>query len=119
MTDPEFGLKVNIEQKSGVDIVRLNGRVDATSSTKLEKELEKLIERGDKEIALDFRKVDYLSSAGMRLLLSGSKKLKKTGGNLTVFALQEEVMDIIKMAGFEKILSIYPDQDTLFDSLEK
>ena len=113
----DFGLKVNVEKKSGVDIVRLTGRIDATSATQLEKEIEKLIEQGDKEIALDFRKVNYLSSAGMRLLLSGSKKLKKGGGNLAIFCLQEEVMDIIKMAGFEKILRIYPDQDTMFDTL--
>ena len=55
---------------------------------------------------LDFTRIDYLSSAGLRILLSATKKLKEKKGTLILFSLQEEVLEIIKMAGFDKILHI-------------
>ena len=55
---------------------------------------------------LDFSGVDYLSSAGLRTLLSASQKLKSKKGMLVLFSLSGEVEEIIKMAGFERVLHI-------------
>ena len=70
---------------------------------------EKFIEltKSEAKVLVDFSKVDYLSSAGMRLLLSTTKKMKKNEGKLIFFSISDEVMEIIRMAGFERILSIY------------
>ncbi|MBI5273637.1 MAG: STAS domain-containing protein [Chlamydiales bacterium] len=101
-----MSLKISIEEKSGKKLLRIDGRLDATSSPLLEEKLKDLISHGSTHIAVDFAKLDYLSSAGMRLMLSNSKKLKAHHGNIAFFSINEDVMEIIKMAGFEKILTI-------------
>lgn len=103
-----MGLNIQEQEMSGVKVLRLEGRVDAISSVSLEKKLNDLIGHQHVRVTLDFTKVDYLSSAGMRLLLSMTKKFKHHNGVLALFAVHDDVMEIIRMAGFEKILYIYP-----------
>jgi anti-sigma B factor antagonist/stage II sporulation protein AA (anti-sigma F factor antagonist) len=101
-------LNVTVEEKEEKTIVHLDGRLDAISTPSLDKKLMELIrEKRKKEILLDFSHVEYLSSAGMRLLLSVTKQLKNDHGKLCSYALSEDVMEIIRMAGFERILNIY------------
>ena len=69
------------------------------------------------QLLLDFTDVDYLSSAGMRLLLSATKKLKAREGVLLLSGVGEEVMEIIKMAGFEKILAIFSSEKEALERL--
>ena len=105
-------MKIDVEERNGRIIVRCEGRLDASTSVQLENQLNSVIEKDTNKLYLDFNKIEYLSSAGMRLLLSCSKKLKDKGGKLTIFALHEDVMEIIRMAGFEQILEICPDEST-------
>ncbi|WP_194847489.1 STAS domain-containing protein [Candidatus Neptunochlamydia vexilliferae] len=104
------GLQIQIEDDQGALMVRLEGRLDAASAPVLERKLIEQIEKGKAKLVLDFAKVDYLSSAGMRLLLSTTKKLKGNGGGLHLCSVGEEVMEIIKMAGFERIIHIFPTE---------
>ncbi|NGX50898.1 MAG: Anti-sigma-B factor antagonist [Chlamydiae bacterium] len=104
------GLNITTESGPTATIVRIEGRLDAASAPLLERKLLKLSEEGSKNILLDFSQVNYLSSAGMRLLLSTTKKLKAMSGALHCCSVGEEVMEIIKMAGFERILHIFPTE---------
>lgn len=101
-----LGLRIELEEIEGRVILRLDGRLDAAGAPMLERKLSSLIEEGRIKLLLDFSKVDYLSSAGMRTLLSASKKVKAEKGLMVLFAVDEEVGEIIKMAGFERILHI-------------
>lgn len=108
------GLSIQIEEKKGKSIIRLEGRMDAANSPKLEAKLGELIKGGRTVFVLDFAKVDYLSSAGMRLLLAMTKQLSDTG-KFNLCSISEDVMEIIKMAGFERILSIYRTEQEALD----
>ncbi len=109
-----MGLEIVVEERGKQVILRLEGRVDATTSPILEKRIQSLIQESHKEQILDFSKVDYLSSAGLRVLISATKKLKVLQGRLVLFSVQEEVLEIIKMAGFERILTLCSlEQDAL------
>lgn len=99
-------LEILLEEIEGKAIVRVSGRLDAASSPILEKKINQLIGDERDVLLLDFSQVEYLSSAGMRLLLSATKRLKEKNGFLVLFSLGEEAMEIIKMAGFEHILNI-------------
>jgi len=101
------GLNVTVEKGANATIVRIEGRLDATFSPMLEKKIMEQILGGARNILLDFSQLNYLSSAGIRLLLSVTKKLKDLGGALYCCSLGEEVMEIIKMAGFEHIIHIF------------
>lgn len=68
------GLSIELEEIEHRVILRLDGRIDAASAPILERKLNSLVEEDHLYLLLDFSRVDYLSSAGMRVLLSVSKK---------------------------------------------
>jgi len=99
------GLHIDIEKIEDNIILRLEGRIDAATAPILEKKINSLVKE-KATILLDFGGVDYLSSAGMRLLLSETKKLKTSHGLLILFSVQDDVMEILKVAGFDRILNL-------------
>jgi len=103
-------LDITTEEKQGKIVIHVSGRLDASSAPILEEKMSEVIGGGNFHLLIDFSNVEYLASAGMRLMLSNSKKLKTENGSLLFCSISEDVMEIIKMAGFEKILSIYPTE---------
>lgn len=100
------GLQIELEEIEHRVILRISGRVDAASAPILERKINSLIEENHIHLLLDFNRVDYLSSAGMRVLLATLKNVKSKKGDLILFGVNEEVIDVIKMAGFDKIFRI-------------
>lgn len=84
--------------------VSLCGRLDTTTSPKLEVELNQSIS-GVEELILDFAGLDYLSSAGLRVLLSAQKVMNRQG-SMTVKNVNETIMEIFEVTGFVDILNI-------------
>lgn len=100
------------EDKQGdVLILHVKGRLDAISSPSAEKKVFDSINCGQYKLLLDFAGVEYLSSAGMRMLLSTTKKLKALSGKLVVCAITTNVMDVLKMSGFDHVLELAKSQD--------
>lgn len=112
------GLTVEIENVEGKCVMRLSGRLDAVTAPILEKKIEEQIGQDHRKILLEFSSVDYLSSAGMRLLLAATKKMKAKEGLLVLSSIVDDVMEIIKMAGFERILNIYSSEKEALDALK-
>ena len=110
-------METKVEEKGDVTVVHVEGRLDAASSPQLESRINAIIDAGHFKMILDFAGVDYLSSAGMRLMLSVSKKLKAVEGKLVACTINDEVMEVIKMAGFDRVLEIYPSVDESFSHL--
>jgi anti-anti-sigma factor len=104
-------MEAQVEEKGDVVVVRVQGRLDAASSPQLEKKLNSIIDSGHFKLILNLAGVDYLSSAGMRLILSIYKKLKSLEGKVVACNLSEDVMDVIKMAGFHQVLELYPSEE--------
>ena len=102
-----LGLEIKTEEIDGIIILRLNGRIDASSSSVLHDRLKLFHDETISVILLDFSNIDYLSSAGLRELLFFTKKFNEKKGRLGIFSVNEDVLEIIKLTGFEKILHIY------------
>ncbi len=100
-------VEVQKEKKGSVLVLRLKGRLDAITSSSTEKKIFDLIDSDSNKLLLDFNGVDYLSSAGMRILLSTTKKLKAEGGRLRLCCITNNVMDVLKMSGFDHVLDLY------------
>ena len=105
-----LGLEINIDEIDQRIILRLNGRLDAPSSAILEDRLNTLLKEKHKNVFLDFSDMDYLSSAGLRLLLSYTKKFHENQARLGIFSIMDNVLEIIKLTGFENILHIYKNE---------
>ncbi len=112
-----IGISIQIEEKDKKQVIRLEGRIDAACTPILEAKLEELLEAGHTKFVIDFTRVDYISSAGLRFLLSATKKAKAAQGMLNLSSVPDEVMEIIRMAGFERILHIFPNEEKALAAL--
>ncbi len=84
--------------------IALEGRLDTTTAPQLEAEITG-VTSDTKELILDLAKLDYLSSAGLRVILTIHKKMQKTG-KLTVKNVNETIMEVFEITGFADILTI-------------
>lgn len=100
-------MKVKASQQGQVSVVEVEGRVDSTTSADLEKKLLDLFETGNKFFVIDFARVDYISSAGLRVLIMAAKKSKAAGGKVVLSALRDTVQEVFDLAGFSSIFAIF------------
>jgi anti-sigma B factor antagonist len=94
-------------QKDGAAVIRIAGRIDTATAPELEQAIGREIESGTKKLLLEFSQVSYISSGGLRVLLSTAKKLKGQDDRFALCGLTAEVHKILKLAGFTSIFSIY------------
>lgn len=105
------GTDIRNDIKGDVLILRFSGRLDAMTTPDLEKQVYQFIERGQHKLLLDFSGVDYISSAGMRMLLATTKKLQSLSGQMILCSTTANVMDVFKLAGFDHVLKISPSEN--------
>ena len=70
-----------------------------------------VIENGAQKVLVDFEKLEYISSAGLRVLLGAAKQLNHSGGELRLSGLNETVQEIFDMSGFSQILAVFKTSD--------
>ena len=97
-------MKISKTQNADTLNIVLEGRLDTTTAPELEAELKASLDSVS-ELVLDFEKLDYISSAGLRVLLSAQKVMAKKGG-MKVIHVNETVMEIFEVTGFSDILTI-------------
>ena len=97
-------MTIEIKKSTTKTIIEIAGRLDTTTAPALDKTINEDI--GDtKNLVLDVKGMEYISSAGLRVLLGAQKKMQKIG-SMKVINVCEEVMDVFEMTGFADILVI-------------
>jgi anti-anti-sigma factor len=84
------------------------GRVDSTTSAALDQRLASLIAAGERRLVVDFGGVDYISSAGLRVMLTLAKKSRDHGGRLALCGMGDLVREVFSLAGFLSLFTIEP-----------
>ena len=97
-------MTIEIKRNAEETIIELVGRLDTTTAPALDNSISSDIE-GTKNLILDFKSLEYISSAGLRVLLGAQKKMQKIG-DMKVINVCEEVMEVFEMTGFADILTI-------------
>ena len=97
-------MTIEIKRNAEETTVELAGRLDTTTAPALDKTINIDIE-GTKHLVLDLKKLEYISSAGLRVLLGAQKKMQKVG-SMKVTNVCEAVMEVFEMTGFADILTI-------------
>ena len=97
-------MTIEIKRNSEETVVEVVGRLDTTTAPALDKTINEDI-KDAKQLTLDLKKLEYISSAGLRVLLSAQKKMQKAG-SMKVINVCEEVMEVFEMTGFADILNI-------------
>ena len=97
-------MNISIEKENGITVFKIEGRLDTTTAPELEKTINA---EGEslKNLVLDFKGVDYISSAGLRVLLSAQKVMNKQG-EMVIKNVNSTIMDIFEVTGFSDILTI-------------
>ena len=97
-------MTIEIKRHADEITIEVVGRLDTTTAPALDKTISEDVS-DTQHLILDLKGLEYISSAGLRVLLSAQKKLQKNGA-LTVRSVREEVMEILEMTGFVDVLTI-------------
>lgn len=100
-------MEIEKKQEKEVALVSVKGRMDAVSSPEFEKEMAVLIAEGNNVLILDLFALDYISSAGLRTILTITKKLKQKGGKLLLAGLKGMVKEVFEISGFRSVIPIF------------
>lgn len=102
-------MQISTRTTNDIHIVAITGSLDSTTSPDAQKSLDGVL-AGAKKVALDFSQLDYISSAGLRILLGVAKQLRAKGGALGMFGLNQSVKEVFDISGFSSILPVYPSE---------
>ena len=102
-------MQFSTRTSNNIHIVAIAGSLDSTTAPEAQKSLDAVLADA-KKVLLDFSGLDYISSAGLRVLLGAAKKLRASGGTLGIFGLNQSVREVFEISGFSTILSVYQSE---------
>ncbi|MCW8133389.1 MAG: STAS domain-containing protein, partial [Planctomycetota bacterium] len=117
MASIEFRVKV-IKSPSGVTatLAEMDGSIDASTIQQFQQVMDKLIEKGVKNLILDCTNVKYINSTGLGTLLKYADTFESIGGHIAFCRVPSKVMLVMEMLGFNALFNIVPDEATALRS---
>lgn len=101
-----IAMDVTTRTLQDVTIIAFAGNLDSNTSPQAQQALDGILAGGARKLVVDFTALDYVSSAGLRVLLGAAKKLSGPGGALRLYGLNETVREVFEISGFSKILAV-------------
>ena len=98
------------EYDEAVLVLNPLGRIDGTNAKAFEEAMLGRIDAGDSNILMNFEGINYISSAGLRVLLMAAKRSSQAGGQLALCAVQDHIQEVFKFSGFADIIPIHADR---------
>ena len=99
-------MEITTTETGDVSVLDIQGHLDTNTSPEAEAAINALIEAGSSKILINFATLEYISSAGLRVLLATAKKLKSAGGDLKICSLNDTVQEVFDISGFSSILTV-------------
>ncbi len=109
-------MQISVKTANEVKVLAFEGSLDTQTSPDAQTQLTELIDGGDKKILVNFEKLHYISSAGLRILLAAAKQLKAADGELRICDLNEVVKEVFDISGFSTIFKIFESETDALDS---
>jgi len=100
-------MEITTKQDSGITIIYPSGSIDRLTAKNFEEGVMKTIS-DSQLVIISFSAIDYISSAGLRVILMAGKKMASIKGQLALADMPEKIHEVFKRSGFDKILKIYP-----------
>lgn len=114
-----MGIEIREEKKGSVMIFALAGRLDSSTSPGVESKILDAIEEGTHDVILDFSALDYISSAGIRVLVHCHKELEKKQGNIFLAAVPKPIENVLYITGFLPYFKVYEAQAQALEALAR
>ena len=109
-------IDINVSDQNDVTLVEVSGRVDSMTANQFGEALTGQLDADNSRIVLDLSSVDYMSSAGLREIVSALKKAKKAQGDVRLANPSSRVREVLEMAGLDTIFRIFPTQEAAINS---
>jgi anti-anti-sigma factor len=110
---------LEISETPGTVVITVVRRFDVDSAPLVENELGPVIAKSPKRVLFDFSKTDYVSSAGIRVLLKATRALEKEGCTVAFSSLNNYVEYVFEIAGFTKVFRVFKTRDKALKYLDK
>lgn len=101
----------------GVVLVRLNGRLDATTSPEVRETLQTLLEQDQPKIIIDLHDVPFIDSSGLASLVSGLRMAREKGGTIALSGIQPQAQTVFRLTMLDRIFPIHPTYNDAKQSL--
>jgi len=112
-------MDISEKEVENVRVIALGGWLDAQSANDVEIKLKSLIDKGQVRLVIDFVNLEYISSAGLRVLLSALKKVRKLQGDMKVACFRPDVKKVFDISGFTVLFNIFDAVETAICSFEE
>ena len=99
-------MNAQYDERDGVLIVTPSERLDTGNAPAVEQEVMRRIEAGTSKIVFDFERTDYVSSAGLRVLLKVAKSLNRSGTGVAVCRTNSHIKEVLELSGFVKVFKV-------------
>ena len=106
----DTAVNVSVEAMKRVDLVTVSGRIDSSNAAEFEGKLRELMGSGRHNLVLNLAGVTYMSSAGLRTLVSALKECKKRNGDVRLATPSERVAEVLSLAGLDSLFDVYDDE---------
>ncbi len=106
------------KRENDTAIFTLNGRLDSNTSPEFDEKITESIENGTRFIVVDCKNLDYITSAGLRILNKTAKKLKQLDGKIVLCSMEDYVREVFEISGFDTFLPIVPDLEAALEKLK-
>ena len=103
-------MEISVRAADQVQVLEFAGMLNTQTSPDAQDRLTQLIEAGESKILVNFEKLEYISSAGLRVLLTAAKQLKTAGGELRICSLNDIVKEVFDISGFSTIFKVFSDE---------
>jgi anti-sigma B factor antagonist len=104
-------MEIDIKEMNEIQILSVKGSIDADTASEFDQSLEKQISGGRDRIILDLSQLEYISSAGLRVIMKAAKKMEITGGEMAIVGLRGVVQEVFKVSGFYSLFNIYDSEE--------
>ena len=108
---------VTTERQDGVLSARVGGRIDGSNTAEFEEAIRTAIEENDRAVIMDFEKLVYISSAGLRAILLTAKSLGNRNAKFALCSLSDQIREVFTTSGFDKVIAIHSSKAEALASL--
>ena len=100
-------MELDVKSKKDLTLIIIKGRIDANTALDLEQKINSIFSGGKHKLIADMKNLDFISSAGLRVLLAGLKEAKKNDGDLKLVGMLPQVKEVFDITGFTSLFKTF------------
>ena len=108
-------MDITVTEEGNVKVISIDGDLDTNTSPDAQAAFSSLLEQGASKVLVDLGKMNYISSAGLRVMLFVAKQLGTSGGELRICCLNDMAREVFDISGFSSILSVFASKEQAFE----